>query len=517
MRGSVIPFLFLSCFLFEVSFSAQIFVATNGSNTEGNGTIQNPYADLLFAYNLANPGDTVYVRGGVYGTPGQSQGYWLQNRNGTADAPITLQNYNGEKVVLDAKINLGNWLSLFLIESVEYITIDGFELRNAVGENACIYAKWGSHITVQNCIIHDCGGTCGQFIGTYYTFLNNEIYNCVLDNAYSNRTGGWAGSFGSGGMQPNGQPSGPFIFRNNYIHNTWGEGLSLPNADGAEVTNCIFENTFSASIYLDHTNNANISNNFIDINNDTYRRGDNGQIAQGIGMSCEYYYSNPAAPWGVWNTVISNNIILRAYVGINYWWDTRNKNSFANYQNLQIINNLVLAPTSGIAFHLDGPPNSTVSIENNIFAAGTAVIYMSPYKGITASNNDYAAGKPGFDTSSSSITSNPLFVNPSGVYNYNGTDLTNALAALQLQSTSPCKYTGTYVSDVLTDFTGAPRHNPPSMGPLEYSPSSSSDTPSSSAPSSSDTPSLSSSSQNPDLQSPANSIQHGPKRRVTIV
>jgi hypothetical protein len=57
----------------------------------------------------------------------------------------------------------------------------------------------------------------------------------------------------------------------------------------------------------------------------------------------------------------------------------------------------------------------------DIFAAGISDVDLTT--GVIASNNDFVAGKPKFDTSPSSISVDPLFVNSTQAFQYNGNDI----------------------------------------------------------------------------------------------
>ncbi|MDB5356353.1 MAG: carbohydrate-binding cenc domain protein [Phycisphaerales bacterium] len=78
------------------------YVSTSGS--DGNaGTLAAPLASIQHAADLARPGDTVFVRGGVYHetvTPA---------RSGSSGAPITFTSYNDESVEIDGADPVTGW------------------------------------------------------------------------------------------------------------------------------------------------------------------------------------------------------------------------------------------------------------------------------------------------------------------------------------------------------------------------------------------------------------------------
>jgi hypothetical protein len=78
------------------------YVATTGSDANP-GTVTAPFQTIQQAANLAQAGDTVLIRGGIYHetvTPAHS---------GTSASPITYAAYNNESVTLDGADPIGGW------------------------------------------------------------------------------------------------------------------------------------------------------------------------------------------------------------------------------------------------------------------------------------------------------------------------------------------------------------------------------------------------------------------------
>jgi len=89
------------------------FVSTSGDDA-GSGTIDDPFATIQKASNIMGPGDTVYVRGGVYrhtGVEDQHRGKIAVRAmaSGEPGAPIAFRAYPGETPVLDGSDILGGW------------------------------------------------------------------------------------------------------------------------------------------------------------------------------------------------------------------------------------------------------------------------------------------------------------------------------------------------------------------------------------------------------------------------
>jgi len=102
------------------------YVSTLGRDSNP-GTFSKPWKTIQHAADSVHPGDTVYVRGGVYNK--------LVNMkvSGSASAGfITFSSYPGELATVDGTgltIPGGQW-GLFTIQDQSYIVINGFEVRN---------------------------------------------------------------------------------------------------------------------------------------------------------------------------------------------------------------------------------------------------------------------------------------------------------------------------------------------------------------------------------------------------
>ena len=134
-------------------FAKTYYVApTGGSDSYAGTNIAQPWATWQKAFNTAQPGDTVYFRGGAWKgattapilDPTISHGH-----NGTHAHPICFFNYPGEKPVLDCssytatndKIALG-------IQNVTYIKFRGLTVANCQQK---VSGQWISGISVLTC------------------------------------------------------------------------------------------------------------------------------------------------------------------------------------------------------------------------------------------------------------------------------------------------------------------------------------------------------------------------------
>lgn len=132
---AIFPSLKKSCFILILSLSMLIFTLPDPTFAQLNnninsgtdyyvspagsdlnpGTLDQPFATIQKAANVAKEGSTVYIRGGVYNQKVRV------THSGASGAPITFQNYQDEKVILDGSTVKLEDDGLFTIEDKNYI------------------------------------------------------------------------------------------------------------------------------------------------------------------------------------------------------------------------------------------------------------------------------------------------------------------------------------------------------------------------------------------------------------
>lgn len=220
------------------------YVATNG-NDANPGTLAQPFATWQKAINLAQPGDTIYLRGGVYAVSGNRDwGVSIVGRNGTAANPINLWAYQNEVPILDAAglTSTGELRGLYI--SASWWHLKGLEIRNVPMHNGTAFV-YG--LLCENCNnnkferlnIHHNQGT-GLAIA--YNASNNLVENSDFHHNYdSNRSDG-----------PGNHANGMFVYTPGYATSgnvvrgcrAWwnsDDGFDLWEAEGV----VIFENNWA--------------------------------------------------------------------------------------------------------------------------------------------------------------------------------------------------------------------------------------------------------------------------------
>jgi Ca2+-binding RTX toxin-like protein len=165
------------------------YVSPAGSDGQA-GTFERPFASLKYAHDLARPGDTIYMRGGVYEL---RSGIQLTN-DGVSGQPITVINYPGETPVLDGsrmtsadyygRAGAGGWV--LDGSSISWNHIAGLEIRG--GPMGGVVIRDQSHNNViERLNVHSNGRSSewdGKGISLYGSGANNVLLN---NDSHDNR------------------------------------------------------------------------------------------------------------------------------------------------------------------------------------------------------------------------------------------------------------------------------------------------------------------------------------------
>lgn len=167
------------------------YVAPAGDDTAA-GSLEEPFATVQRAQGAAAPGDTVYLRGGVYKMTTaqitQRKGIFgrvtVLNKSGKPGQPITYRPYENEAPVFDfSAIKLTDVRCTAFYVSGSWIHLMGLDIIGVqVGmmehtQSICVESQ-GSHNVFERLTMHD-----GQAIGIYHVrgsdnlFLNCDAWN----------------------------------------------------------------------------------------------------------------------------------------------------------------------------------------------------------------------------------------------------------------------------------------------------------------------------------------------------
>lgn len=449
--SAIIAMSFMSATFSQTTY----YVATSGNDMSGDGSLVNPFATLTQAVTSANPGDTIFLRGGTYTSD--------EIRIDKSD--LTIKSYPGEWAVLQAPVDNTDIASCIwyneplttggLLENLEisggYFYGVKFETNWDWDPGVPFANRRGvQSITLRNCHIHHTGRD-----GVKLTPACNNITieNCEIDHT--------------------GQGPGALIDLN-------AEGIDNVNAGNLTVRNCHIHDIATTGLYVKGGGrNCLIENNLIE------NTGEGG-IYLGFYTDEEWFDSdsNPDYYENIDGVARNNRIVNTQHAGIGCFGALNPQvynNTIVNAANADVYAAAIFAsgeiwlPDNTIAY----PTNSGVYFVNNIFVQQSSAImpmvrirenalfntlewdYNVYYKNASSAvfTNDNAGGNDWNFNQWQNATS----------FDNNSLEIDPQLAAGQyLQASSPCINAGTTIAGFTTDFEGQLRDATPDIGADEY-------------------------------------------------
>lgn len=199
----------LLCFSFFLHSQTTFYVGPSGDDFLNPGTNTLPFATITYGVNQLDPGDVLIVKTGTYSEIITIDGNLT---GGDATGDITVRGQVNAIIDGSSLIPSGNQGLLNIVDA-QFVTFENITLRNfstSIGTNISdtpmgIYIHGSSHdITVKDNIIHDIQNlsTCNQNDNSCYpgangigvfgdsvfgmqdlSFINNEVYNCILGSS----------------------------------------------------------------------------------------------------------------------------------------------------------------------------------------------------------------------------------------------------------------------------------------------------------------------------------------------
>jgi len=169
----IIPFLLISLLLSGATY----YVSTTGNNG-GAGTIGAPWLTWKYAFAQADPGDTVFFRGGIYNATSTSD-LGIAPVTGTVGNTICFFNYPGEEPILDCSgVTTTTYINAIrLYIDKDYIEIKGLtirDLKQAGDHTICGFSiERCDHVYITNCKAYNVDGVGFGVYGCDEVYVKN--------------------------------------------------------------------------------------------------------------------------------------------------------------------------------------------------------------------------------------------------------------------------------------------------------------------------------------------------------
>ena len=296
--------------------AATYYVATTGNNANP-GTISQPFATLQKAHDIANPGDTIYMRGGTYTLAAQT----TISRSGNSGNLIKVFNYPSEVPILDGISLTNSGQSPIQMNSASWWHFQGLEIKNGPAFGLYMSGASSNNI-VERCVLHH--NTRLQASGGGITVDGTGANNLILNN--DSHHNGVPGSNGGDGIGVNYTQATGNIVRGNRIWRNNDDGIDLWNAANVLVEgNWAWENGYADSLVPTGGNGNGIKlggggtgdGNHIVRNNVSWRNASNGFDDNNANIPMVVYnntaYGNAGTNFAFYTAVanvLKNNLAL---------------------------------------------------------------------------------------------------------------------------------------------------------------------------------------------------------------
>jgi len=359
LKSRLVIILFFTLAVFPAN-AAEYYVATDG-NDANPGTLSQPWLTFKNAVSSqVQPGDTVFVRGGVYST--YPSGFYNDSGqeailpifrfagvNGTAANPVTYKSYPGETAIIDP---LGSTVGV-MIQGKTGIVIEGFEIRNSRVKGIWTQDN-SSDLQILNNRIYDTRGPAGSNVGgivlnsgddvliegnvlhgnyldltnpngaNIFLFSGTKNINIRNNELYDSQTGIFYKHSGAG----------PSVFENNYIHDIRSRGFRIASDNVTMKNNLLVDVGLAFDIHLEAGCSECSRDNVIENNTSVDSGG--------------YLLNRGGALPGAINTVVRDNVFYETSDDIQnpIWRYGSDADLLANTPNLQASNNNYSTPSS---------------------------------------------------------------------------------------------------------------------------------------------------------------------------
>lgn len=392
------------------SCTRNLYVATNGSDSNSGASINQPYKTINAAATRADlkAGDCINVQPGTY-----TESVALQKGGNSASSTgyVVLRSSSPQAAKLVSPIGSTN--PTVGIRS-NYIVVDGFDVQGGLssGLSTCI-AKGSHHIAVLNNVVHDSGESgISMCWGDYFHIEGNVTFNNASSSLYQ----------GSGISIYEAQEFDDalrfhIIVRNNIAY---GNHITFDCAANGKPSGC---HTDGNGIIIDDFHNSQTAGNSINYAHATLV--ENNLVFNNGGAGIQVYLSD--------NVTVRNNTAYfnNSDTNNNATWRAEMSNSFS--ANNLWINNIAVA-------------NPVISTINVAYQNVSVAPYLNP--GVVWKNNmAYAGGSVNLVRADTAATftvlaANPMFIAPS---------IDPLAADFRLQSNSPARAAGTVTASPTPD------------------------------------------------------------------
>jgi len=217
-------------FSYSYAHAGTYFYVAPTGNDLSNGSISQPFATITQAARVAQPGDTIYVRGGTYILSARQ----YIGRSGSSGNRINLFSYSGESPIIDGGSLTNPGDSCIYLDGASWWDINGLEIKNCPYHGIQLRNAASNNI-VEHLVSHR-NGRLGDF-GDGINVAGAGVANNLVLNNDCHHNGGPNSVGGADGIGVKDTQAVGNIVRGNRVWRNSDDGIDLWNAANVLVEN----------------------------------------------------------------------------------------------------------------------------------------------------------------------------------------------------------------------------------------------------------------------------------------
>ncbi|WP_394825586.1 right-handed parallel beta-helix repeat-containing protein [Pendulispora albinea] len=406
-----------------------VYLAQGGSDQNDGHSPSLPKGTWDAAIRAAGPGGTVYLSGRYFNQR------IVIHASGSEGRPVTLKPDPANRGYVDGGQSkpAGTWREDNLIRIYGHdIVWDGIEIVNSPW-NGLGFDDTGARGVVRRTKVHNIYMQPLSTSADDTLFEDNDVYDTELSNYDNTRLEGvWGSGIGTGWNWTEKRRVRRFTARRNKIRDNWGENISAFQCEGFTIADNDISPKTAVGIYADNAANGVIERNWI-----------HDGKGRALAFSSEPYgYTTLRDPPHdiTWRNNVTRNCDFIAFI----------RDGRKTYYNLRFIGNTFYNTDFYVDRADEGGARGNEFVDN-VLDGNFHLVDMAAW---SIHHNAWPRGNA---QGSNALTGDPRFVNPAAA----------TPEGLKIAPASPLRRAGAARSDLTTDYFGAARPSPPSIGAHE--------------------------------------------------
>jgi len=338
------------------------YIAPTG-NDANPCTLAQPCLTLPRAAALAQPGETVLARGGIYMVTDTQD----VTATGLEGAPVWITAYPGETALFTGyDAPLGQYEPVIRVSNSRWVILDRLSVCCSSGRGVSITNS--QNVTLSRLVVSEIADRALGGNGDNITIEGNVVDRAVLNNMAREMPGGWSGAIASW-TWPDGRASRNWNVVGNRVTRAYGECYIALRLIGFTFRENFANGCYSVAMYVDGSSNGLIASNNLRATLEGFERGDRNAYGVLFAVEASGLQISPSY------ISVEDNVLGPGFdMGVHWWQDPANGGTWNTYHHLTIVRNRITGTAAYAAefprVAVNGDPPCCNVFSDNAISAG---------------------------------------------------------------------------------------------------------------------------------------------------